>query len=173
MTIRGMLGAGAALGIVAALPAVASPLNVTAPPGFTVLPATPSNDGVSILEVNREGDDAGCEVAFRAVKPSASLSQAQINARAAQPDFLTNLEKQEGAKFEKADVGPFTAGDVQGGALIGLPAGSNGTLRALLVILDTPEGRTLISCSADATQFQSLLPAFEAVARGVKPPKAP
>jgi hypothetical protein len=172
INFRRTCGAVVALMALAADPAAASPLTASAPAGFTVLPATPSNDGVSILEVNRVGnDDAGCEVAFRAVKPGASRTQAEINANAAKPDFLANLEKQEGGKFEKADVGPFTAGDVQGGALIGVPAGSNGSLRALLVILDMPEGRALVSCSAGASEFASLLPAFEAVARSVKPPR--
>lgn len=152
-------------------PASAAEVTVEAPPGFTVSPTEPGSDGVSIVEISRTWDDAGCEVAFRAVKPSASRSQAAINADVAKPDFLASLKQREGAKFDRADYTRFKAGDVQGGAILGVPVGSNGAVRELLVVLDMPEGRTLVSCSADTAQFDALRPAFETVARSVKPPK--
>jgi hypothetical protein len=163
--------AALALALSSPLPAVAAELTVAAPSGFVVRPATPSGSQTSAVEVAREADDAGCEVAFRKAASQIQLSQAEINALAAKPDFIQTLRHELGTKFDSAEIRTFSAGDVVGGALVGAPVGSGGSVRALLVLLDTPEGRTMVSCSAGTAQFDALLPDFEAIARGVKPPK--
>lgn len=148
--------------------AAGATLEVSAPAGFVARPTAHRDGRVSAYEVVTREEDAGCEVSTRTAPETAGLSQVQINALTAAPDYLSSLRTQVGAKFDNPNVKPFTTGAVRGGALMGLVAGSGGEVRTLVVILDTPGIHTTVTCSALPARFEALRPAFEAITRGIR-----
>jgi hypothetical protein len=183
--VRGAIAA--LLLALAAVPAAAQPLRdagsgiaITAPEGFVATPAPPPANpgpGRAVFDVKAPGDtDTGCRVAVNDAPANALLSQRELNARSASPEYIQGMAGQLSAVYNLLGVNPVGLGNVLGLGAIGdlrprpgLAARAQ-ELRFLLVFLDTPMQRVTLTCIAEKRAFDDRLPGFEAVLQGLEIP---
>lgn len=183
-----MRAALALLLVVAAFPATAQPLRdiasgiaITAPEGFIATPspppATPGQGGRAVFDVKAPGDtDTGCRVAVTDAPANALLSQQELNARSASPDYQQAMINQLSAVYALIGVNTISLGNVLGFGAIGdlrpRPglAPRAGEVRTLVVFLDTPIQRVVVTCIGEKANFEARLPGFEAVLSGLEIP---
>jgi hypothetical protein len=171
----------------AALPAAAQPLRdipsgiaITAPDGFVVTPspaaATPGM-GRAVFDVKAPGDtDTGCRIAVADAPANALLSQQELNARSAAPSYQQAMINQLSGLYELLGVNTISLGNVLGFGAIGdirpRPdlAPRAGDVRTLIVFLDTPIQRVVVTCIGEKANFEARLGGFEAVLSSLEIP---
>lgn len=171
----------------ASLPAAATTLRdpdsgiaVTAPPGFVATPSPPPaapGPGRAVFDIKTPGEtDTGCRVAVGDAPGNAFMSQDELNARSASPEYQQAMAEQLSGIYELIGLNPVPLGAVLGVVAIGdfrprpgLPPRAL-ELRTLLVFLDTPIQRVVLTCIAERRSFQERLAAFEAVLDGLEIP---
>lgn len=153
-------------------------LSIDPPEGYEVRTLPSTDQYAAIFEVKKPGDkDTGCRVAFQNAPTNASLSQEQINDQTSKEEWgkmvRSNLEK----SYEVQDLNTFEHTGVKGAAIVGdikpraeLPPRAQ-EVRTLLVILETPKGRTSTVCVGEKDDFANRRPEFEQVARATTLPK--
>ncbi len=148
----------------------AAALSIEAPPGHKVEPDTPETGYTEALAVSSTlDDDAGCGIAFQPF-PDVHVTQDALNKIAATPAFLTTVKNTLGLKFDVTAVEPFALGDVQGAQVRGTGKGAP-EVSTLSTLVQTPRGRTVVSCIGPTARFDTLKPEFDAITRGVRPPR--
>lgn len=150
-------------------------ISVTPPPGYTATPSPPGGTPRPVFDLRTPRDtDTGCRIAVEAATATASLTQAQINARAASQERKDTEAATYGTVYDILVLDNTTHQGITGIALIGdlkpRPAMPPRTqeVRSLLVILETPRLRLTLGCVAEKAEFSSRLPGFEAVLRGIE-----
>jgi hypothetical protein len=174
-----MLAAGAASAQAVRDPA--SGIAITPPEGFTVTPApppeTPAQGGRAVFDVKAPGDtDTGCRVAVADAPANALLSQRDLNARSASPDYQQAMVRQMSAVYDLIGINTISLRNVLGFGAIGdirprpglAPRASE--VRTLIVFLDTPIQRVVVTCIGEKRNFEARLPGFEAVLSGLEIP---
>ncbi|MFC3124475.1 hypothetical protein ACFOD4_05320 [Pseudoroseomonas globiformis] len=119
----------------------------------------------------------GCQVAFvPAPERDRGRSQAQLNELARSPEWR-NLERLRLSQaYDIGDAAPVDLGELTALRLVGTLRARDGisaaakATRSVFTILETPRGRTTLVCVA-GTDFIERQAEFEAVARGVHPPR--
>jgi hypothetical protein len=172
----------------AAAPAAAEPLRdmasgvaITAPEGFVATPspppATPGQGGRAVFDVKAPGDtDTGCRVAVMDAPANALLSQQELNARSASPDYQQAMVRQLASVYDLIGVNTVSLRNVLGFGAIGDLRARPGMapraaeVRTLVVFLDTPIQRVVVTCIGEKANFEARLPGFEAVLSGLEIP---
>lgn len=149
-------------------------ISVTPPPGYTATPSPPGGTPRPVFDLRTPRDaDTGCRIAVEAATATASLTQAEINARAASQERKDTEAATYGTVYDILVLDNTTHQGITGIAMIGdlkpRPAMPPRTqeVRTLLIILETPRLRLTLGCVAEKAEFAGRLPGFEAVLRGI------
>lgn len=162
--------ASLATGFVPGPAAAERALVVDPPPGHTVATGQPDPGYSENLEIASTLDpDAGCQAAFQPVAATGA-SQAQLNEIAATPAYVTTVKAFLGLRFAIDKVAPYRLDGILGVHVEGDAKGGAG-VRAFATILETPKGRTTIVCIGPSARTGELRGEFEAITRGVVPPR--
>lgn len=181
------LAALASLAMLASLPAAAttqrdtaSGIAITPPAGYVATPSPPPaapGPGRAVFDVKTPGEtDTGCRVAVTDVPSNALLSQQELNDRSASPEYLQAMAGQLGAVYDLFGINTVVHRNVVGLVAIGdlrprpglAPRATE--VRTLVVFLDTPIQRVVLTCIAEKSDFQQRLAGFEAVLDGLEIP---
>lgn len=188
-SLRGMRTFPAAAFLLATLsavpPAAAQPLRdaatglaVDPPPGYAASPMAMQGAQQARMAVRRPQDtDTGCQVAFVPAPQNESLRQDDLNRLARAPGWRRVLMATLQPLYNVISVEGFAQGAVEGVLLVAelrprpeLPQRGQ-ELRTLFAIVETPRGRTTTVCTEEKPRFATRRSEFEAVARGVAPPR--
>jgi hypothetical protein len=156
-----------------------SGLVVTAPPGYVAALAPPSDQGGGqarpVFDIRRPGEtDTGCRVSTVEAPGNAFLSQAELNERAASVEYQRQLARHLSAVYDLVALDVVGSAKVVGLGAIGdlrsQPGAPPPDVRTLLVFLDTPLERVVLTCVADRREFDQRLAEFEAIFGGLELP---
>jgi hypothetical protein len=154
-----------------------SGLAITAPTGYVAAPAPPmdARNTRAVFDIKRPGEiDTGCRVSTVDAPGNAFLTQAELNERAASMEYQRLLAEQLSTVYDLVALNVVGSTQVVGlGAIgdirprLGAPAPD---VRTLLIFLDTPLERVMLTCVADRREFDDRLPEFEAILGGLELP---
>jgi hypothetical protein len=158
----------------------ASGLAITPPPGFAATPspapATPA-PGRAVFDVKAPGDtDTGCRIAVTDAPANALLSQQELNARSASPEYQEAMIGQLSAIYNLLGANTIQHQELLGFGAIGDLRPAPGLapraaeVRTLLVFLDTPIQRVVVTCIGEKRDFEARLDGFVAVISGLEIP---
>lgn len=145
---------------------------------FTIEPSAltgqyTANFGVNTVsgEPSLIGGKYLCEVGFQPGPKNAGLSQDEINASVEAPEWVTMAQGTMSSIFDFDGAEQFELAGATGYQFIAIPkqAGAQ-DVRVVLTMIETPKGRTAISCATNAQQLDKALPVFRAIRQGVTPP---
>jgi hypothetical protein len=171
--------------LTASIPASAEPLKdpatglaVNPPPGSVAKPRAGSGHYTVEFEVKKPDDkDTGCRVGFLHNQANAAFTQQELNAHAATPEWANEIRRVFSQALEIISLEPFEHASVLGSVIVvdrkmlpGTPPRA-AEIRSWLIVLETPKGRTNMDCNAEKTSFDARRSEFEAVARGITPPR--
>jgi hypothetical protein len=171
--------------LVALVSASAQPLSdpaiglaITPPPGYAARIIAPTGNYTVAFDVKKPDDkDTGCRVAFQPVPQNARLTQDDINAFTATPEWPDLVRTTLSRLYEIISLVPFEHAGVRGAVVVGdfkLPPNApprGGEIRSWLALLETPKGRTSVACVAEKTSFDARRGEFDAVTHAVTLPK--
>lgn len=183
-------GAIAALGYSTAAALVAAPgaaqpvaepdsgLAVTPPPGYETQLLAPNGPyAAMILVQRRDVRDVGCWIGFQTTSDTvAPSSQEEINQRAASGEWAERVRASFAGRKNVLSLAPFEHTGVHGTAVVyddgsSADASPPGADRTLMVMLETPKGRTNVICVAKTSAFDARRPEFEAIVRAITLPR--
>jgi hypothetical protein len=155
-----------------------SGLAVEPPPGYVASTGRPQTGASVRIDVKRPDDkDTGCGVGFSHAPQNALLDQAEINAIASSPEWLTMARSAVAFLYDVLTAEPFDHAEVRGAVMIAdfkaranLPPRSQ-EIRTALYLLETPKGRVNVVCVGERGTFDARRPEFDAVVRGVTLPR--
>jgi hypothetical protein len=164
-----------------ALEDAASGLKVELPDDFIVEIAPTPIDGYDVLiGINAASgkpaivgnSDYLCGVAFVAAPQNAGLTQDQITAMIDTPGWVEQARASMDPVMTFGSVEAFRLGDAMGAEFITTPriGPDHDNVRLMLSMLETPKGRTVITCAATAATLKKVLPVFRSIRDGVTPP---
>ena len=111
-----------------------------------------------------------CVAAFQPLPENASATQAEINASV--PEWVAQVEAimAQAVRFEARE--PFESKGLSGYRFVTTPLGPAfpAKMRLVLYVMETPRGRTLVNCSADAETLARAMPTYDLIRDGVTPP---
>lgn len=155
-----------------------SGLGVTAPSGYEVnaMPARGKN-GV-VVSVKRASDrDTGCQVGFAEAPANNKYSQKDINAQMETREHQELARATIGVLYETKKIETFKSGEVTGLVITadikpreGIPPRAQ-EISNLMILLETPKGRTSVVCVGEKSDFAKRRPEFEQIARGATLPR--
>jgi hypothetical protein len=171
--------------LVALVSASAQPLSdpatglvITPPPGYAARIIAPTGNYTVAFDVKKPDDkDTGCRVAFQPVPQNGRLTQDDINAFTATPEWPDLVRTTLSRLYEIISLVPFEHAGVRGAVVVGdfqLPPNAPpraGEIRSWLALLETPKGRTSVACVAEKTSFDARRGEFDAVTHAVTLPK--
>jgi hypothetical protein len=171
--------------LVALVSASAQPLSdpatglvITPPPGYAARIIAPTEIYTVAFDVKKPDDkDTGCRVAFQPVPQNGRLTQDDINAFTATPEWPDLVRTTLSRLYEIISLVPFEHAGVRGAVVVGdfkLPPNAPpraGEIRSWLALLETPKGRTSVACVAEKTSFDARRGEFDAVTHAVTLPK--
>lgn len=152
----------------------ATGLAIEPPAGYKLeqLPAQGSNI-VRVSLKRAEDRDTGCQVGYGDAPPNNRYSQADINAQMKTKEHQELARASIGVIYHARSVEPFEHGDVTGLAIVadikprqGVPARAQ-EIQNLMILMETPKGRTSVVCVSEKADFPKRRPEFEALARSV------
>lgn len=160
----------------------ATGLAVAPPQGYTARKAAGDPRYAAVYAVQKEGeDDTGCKIAFQPTifeqgTAEPAPTQEEINDFTRKKEWIDLIRATLALRYEVATVEPFELQGLSGAQVVADFKPIEGQakppeVRSYLVVLDTPKGRTTIVCVGDKADFDSRRPEFEAIARGVSPPR--
>lgn len=168
-----------------ALPALAAPLRDAAtglaaepPPGYTATSMATSGAQTARMALRRAGDqDTGCQTAFVPAPQNGTLTQEALNRLVRTPGWRSVQRATLQPVYDVLSLDPLLYQDIEGVLMVAelrpradLPPRAQ-ELRSLFAIVETPRGRTTTVCSAEKAAFPFRRMEFEAVAKGITPPK--
>ncbi len=151
-------------------------LRVAPPPPYAAAPVEPRAPQTSRFAVGRPGAAApDCQVAFVPAPPrDRQIDQATLNNLAGSPAWQKLERTRLATVYEVLRETTVEQDGVTGLRLVAKlrpQTGVPGDSRAAFTILETPLGRTTTVCAAPAAEFIRREAEFDAVARGVSPPR--
>ncbi|PZQ15946.1 MAG: hypothetical protein DI565_09010 [Ancylobacter novellus] len=160
----------------------ATGLAVAPPQGYTARKAVGDPRYAAVYAVQKEGeDDTGCKIAFQPTPSGQGTgepapTQEEINEFTRKKEWIDLIRATLALRYEVATVEPFELQGLSGAQVVADFKPIEGQakppdVRSYLVVLDTPKGRTTIVCVGDKASFDGRRQEFEAVARGVTPPR--
>jgi hypothetical protein len=110
-----------------------------------------------------------CVAAFQPFPENAALTQAELNALV--PDRAAEMEIEMAQVMRVEAREPFGFKDIAGQRFVVTPLGTfTAKMRIVLYFMETPRGRTLVNCSANAETLAKAMPTYELIRDGVTPP---
>lgn len=176
------LAAALALALVAtpvlAVEDAATGLKVDLPGDFAIEASQRSNYqalfGVSPLsgQPSSAGSPYLCEVGFQAAPSNQGMTQDQINKAMSEPSWSQMAQAGLEPAFTINSEQDFALNGVGGLEFIATPKAGPEALnvRVFLSFMETPKGRTVVSCATTAPEIDGALPVFRAIRQGVTPP---
>jgi hypothetical protein len=170
---------------IAGLPAAAQDLDgavsgfaVAPPPGYVARPAPPSSPSRFVINLVKPAEpDTGCEASFEALPGFEQFSQGALNRQTDRPGWEAFYREGLGAFYDVRDVRQYEHAGVRGAVVTAVSrpkAAVPGWVPdrpALIFMLYTPKGLSKVACFAPAALFEARRSEFEAVARGLTPPR--
>lgn len=112
-----------------------------------------------------------CDVGFEPNPQSAAISQSELNTEVEKPEWADMIAQSMAVFFKFIDRQSFTLAGASGVEFIAIPNAPDGeTIRIVVSMLETPQGRTTVSCATSTDQLEEALPVFRAIRAGVTPP---
>lgn len=155
----------------------ATGLAVVPPPGYAAHPLPPTRDQAARFELKTPADrDTGCQVAYAPAAQNNRSSQAELDAAMRGREWQEKARTTLGALYDireatilegKPRLAFVMVGDLQNRP--GLPPRSQ-EVRTLLVIQETPRGRTSTVCVGERSDFEARRAEFTAIATGATTP---
>ena len=108
------------------------------------------------------GDPYLCQVGLKKAADPGALTQAAINRQVQQPDFLANAAGAFSETFDLTSQSTFTLEGATGIELVGTSKTGDGT-GVFVSLVDTPAGRTSLSCVTTADQLDNALAPFRLI----------
>jgi hypothetical protein len=157
-------------------------LKVELPSGFTVEMSSQQSPEyeaqIGVKTVSGEPPIAGtgdylCEAGFASAPQNAGLTQAQINAALSKPGWSEMAQNTMSAVFTFTRTERFELAGATGYEFVATPRlGPDAeNVRVVLFMLETPRGRTVLSCATFADKLKGALPVFRTIRDGVTPPR--
>lgn len=114
-----------------------------------------------------------CGVAFVTAPQNAKLSQAEINAMIDTPEWGMQARAAMEALMTFSTTEPFQLGDATGAEFVATPkiGPDHDNVRLVLSLVETPKGRTVVTCTATASTLKKAMPVFRTIRDGVTPPR--
>lgn len=110
-----------------------------------------------------------CIAAFLPLPENASTTQAEINASVSEWVAQVQEMMAQAVRFEANE--PFEFKGLAGQKFIATPLGPfSAKMRIVLYVMETPKGRTLVNCSANAETLAKAMPTYDLIRDGVTPP---
>jgi hypothetical protein len=167
-----------------AIPAAAEPLKdtatglaITAPQGTvaTLAPAMPPGPIRAVFDIRRPGEtDTGCRVSTVDAPANVFLSQEELNQRSASAEYQQAMAAQLSTVYDLIAVDVIGHRGIAALGVIGdlrqAPGDVSPRVRSLLVFLDTPLQRVMLTCVADQDTFNDRAREFEEILDGLVMP---
>ncbi|MBE9606921.1 hypothetical protein IAI18_18815 [Acetobacteraceae bacterium H6797] len=156
----------------------ATGLAVNPPAGYQArqMPAGAGQTARIVMRRASDAADTGCMAGFNDAKSLPGTTQAQINAEYEKRDMEAVAREAIGGIYDVRSTGRFDHAGVHGLLMVAdirplpnIPPRSQ-QVRSMMVMLDTPKGRTTIVCVGEKAEFDARLAEYEQVARSVTPP---
>ncbi|MCQ4161319.1 hypothetical protein NON00_15475 [Roseomonas sp. GC11] len=163
--------------LLAAAPAGAAELSITAPPGYVLTPMAPSGEQKARFSLRRPPEaDTTCQIAYVPAPQNARMTQEQINALVRSPGWQ-NVERAR--LLDRYQILALTPTEVKGRTALevvadfrprdGLPERAL-QVRSYFALIETPAGRTTTVCVAEKAQFEARQAEFRSILQGLSPP---
>lgn len=154
----------------------ASGLVLDPPAGYQAEALPPSGGNTVRYGMKRAEDtDTGCQAAYMPAPQNASLSQQQINEMMVTSEWRTVGRTILGVIYDVQDGGTFESDGITGMSFVadirqrdGIPPRAQ-DVRTLLVMRETPKGRTTVVCVGEKASFEQRRAEFDDVVRSVTP----
>jgi hypothetical protein len=153
-------------------------LAIDPPQGYSARLMPAAGNQAAVIQLSKPGDasDTGCRVGFADGKAQPNSTQAQLNEGARSEQMQQMASQAISSIYEVQEIKPFENGGVVGLQIVGdikprpnLPPRAQ-EIRSMLVMFDTPKGRTSVVCVGEKDQFAERLPEYHAIARAVTAP---
>jgi hypothetical protein len=165
-----------------AQPAETDPgLTLTPPPGYdSQLLGASGPYAQTIVVKKRDVGDVACWIGFQAISATTGpASQEDINQRAATPAWAERIRASFAGRKHVVSLDPFEHAGVRGTAVVydeqkaagDAPPAPRTDVRTLMVILETPKGRTSTICVTKTSAFDGRRAEFEAIVRATNLPR--
>jgi hypothetical protein len=169
-------GAGAGAGSGAAAAAV---LSIDPPAPFVV--TRDRADTVTVMTLRSstgkpaavQEDGSLCQLMFAEDPEDTGKTQQQLNARASEQPWQQSLLDRLRAGMEVDHGQPFDLLGIRGTEFQGIRHAVGGEPKAgiYLTMLDTPKGRTVLTCATPADGFKDALATFRSIRDAIRPPR--
>lgn len=160
------------------LDAAVSGFAVAPPPGYVARAAAPSSPSRFVIDLVKPGEpETGCEVSFEALPGFEQFSQAELNRQTERAGWEEFYREGLGAFYDVHRVSQYRHAGVWG-ALVSATSRARPGVRGwvaerptMIVMLYTPKGLSKVACFASPQVFEARRSEFEAVVRGLTPPR--
>ncbi|WP_064710152.1 hypothetical protein [Rhizobium bangladeshense] len=114
-----------------------------------------------------------CGVTFRAASENAGATQAQINEMIAGEQWNVQARRSLSANIALETAIAFDIDGITGVEFTGIPkvGADHEKVRLMMSMLETPKGRTTITCATTKARFEGVMPMFRTIRDGVSPPR--
>lgn len=114
-----------------------------------------------------------CGVAFTAIAQNAGISQAQINAEINTQSWGQQARQSMSGTLTFESLVAFELAGITGAEFIAIPkmGPDHENVRLMLSLLETPKGRTSLTCTATKAGMDSALPLFRTIRDAITPPR--
>lgn len=110
-----------------------------------------------------------CIAAFLPLSENTSATQVEINA--AVSEWIARVEETMAQAVRVETREPFEFKGLAGQKLVATPLGTfTAKTRIVLYVMETPRGRTVVNCSANAETLAKAMPTYDLIRDGVTPP---
>jgi hypothetical protein len=151
---------------------------VAPPSGYVAKAAAPSSPSYYVVDLTKPAEPAtGCEASFEVLPGFNLFSQDALNRQTDRPGWEEFYRDGLGPFYDVRSVERFDHAGVRGAVVQGISrsraavAGWVANRPSLIFVLYTPKGRSEVRCFSEAAVFEAHRAEFEAVARGVTPPR--
>ena len=146
------------------------------PSGYSAEALPPSSGNIARYSLKRAEDaDTGCQAAYMPAPQNASLSQRQINEMMATQEWRRIGRSILGVIYDVKEGGTFEDDGITGMGFVadipprdGIPPRAQ-QIRTLLVLRETPKGRTTVVCVGEKASFDQRRGEYDDVVRSVRP----
>jgi hypothetical protein len=157
-----------------------SGLAITPPAGYTAQLLTPLPSQYAVISVHDDNlKNAGCLIEFQRKEANSGSTQADLNTRAARPDWIEKVRTEVSVRYAIHSVDSIEEGGVRGAAITGeryqhLPASAaklRPPTREWIVVMETRKGRTTLECTSLRDEFDKRHPEFREILRNLSLPR--
>jgi hypothetical protein len=114
-----------------------------------------------------------CGVTFRSDPQNVGFTQPQINAIILDEKWSVQARRSLSASIELETASAFEIDDISGVEFIGVPktGPDHANVRLMMSMLETPKGRTTVTCATTKASFNDVMPMFHRIRDAISPPR--